>query len=105
MTADTTPTHDFYIKDGDVNSEKITQKIHYMGSRTKVCSHCKAMLWPNEKSSICCQNGLVTEDQVPPMIPLPDTFRELYYDTGRKATEFRRYINSFNNAFCMTTYI
>ncbi len=37
------------------------------------------------------------------MIPLPETFERLYYGQDRRAKNFRKYINSFNNAFCMTS--
>ncbi len=93
----------FYIKDGDVNAEKIEQKEHNLGGRTVNCEYCSAKLWPDETSAVCCQKGLVNSEIVPPMIPLPSSFRKYYYGTDTKSRNFRRYINSFNNSFCMTS--
>ena len=90
----------FYIANGDVDSETINQEPLHIGSRTKICPHCHAMLFEDEPDSMCCDNGRV---QLPKLNPLPDYFHQLYHGTDERARGFRRWLNSWNSLFTLTS--
>ena len=90
----------FYIKNGDVNSETIEQKEVNIGCRSQQCKYCKALLFPKETSAMCCQNGKV---KLEPLPALPPRLHHLFHDKTPEARFFRKHINKFNNAFCITS--
>ena len=89
----------FYIKDGDIHSEEIQQQRHDIGTRSFICPHCKAMLWEDEPRGMCCAKGKV---KLPPMPEPPPVLKRLYEEQSADGRHFRRYINTYNNAFSMT---
>ena len=58
------------------------------------------MLYEEEPDGLCCFNGKVSLDPLP---PLPKILENLFYGQNPTARHFRRYINSYNGAFTMTS--
>ncbi|KAL3106634.1 hypothetical protein niasHT_012494 [Heterodera trifolii] len=62
----------------------------------KKCSHCGALLFPHEDSSICCRQGRVV---LPKLNPHPKELAELLIDENqsREGKEFVRHMSRYNN--------
>ena len=58
------------------------------------------MLYEGEPDSFCCHNGKV---QLPKLDPLPQFWDRLYTSQDSDAVEFRKHINSYNNALTLTS--
>ena len=53
------------------NEDQVDPRLlqHSCGELSTVCLHCKAIRWPGERSTFCCQNGKV-KIEIPPPLPL-----------------------------------
>ncbi|KAL3081390.1 hypothetical protein niasHT_039355 [Heterodera trifolii] len=62
----------------------------------KKCSHCGALLFPHEDSSLCCRQGRVV---LPKLNPHPKELAELLIDENqsREGKEFVRHMSRYNN--------
>ncbi|KAL3098310.1 hypothetical protein niasHS_000043 [Heterodera schachtii] len=62
----------------------------------KKCSHCGALLFPHEDSSVCCRQGRVV---LPKLNPHPKELKELIVcdKQSREGKEFVRHMSRYNN--------
>ncbi|KAL3081238.1 hypothetical protein niasHS_012650 [Heterodera schachtii] len=62
----------------------------------KKCSHCGALLFPHENSSLCCRQGRVV---LPKLNPHPKELAKLLVDENqsREGKEFVRHMSRYNN--------
>ncbi|XP_031358919.1 uncharacterized protein LOC116182523 [Photinus pyralis] len=58
----------------------------------KVCPHCKALLFKNETTMMCCKNG---EVKLPPIKPVPEEIRNLTKDP-KHGKHFLQYFRIYN---------
>ena len=68
---------------------------HYLGTMTNRCTHCNALLWTEEKSSMCCRQGAV--QLYPPREP-SDAMKTLWSNS-----EFQKNIRAYNSVFAFTS--
>lgn len=62
--------------------ERNRPKYYDVGSRSKTCNKCEALLWKKEKDSICCHEGKAVSEKTRFPEPPPDLLRHLLTDAG-----------------------
>ncbi|KAK8942878.1 hypothetical protein KSP39_PZI009132 [Platanthera zijinensis] len=63
------------------------------------CRHCRAKLFHNETTTLCCKGGLVDV----PDIPVPPELLELFSAQTTEGRNFRQNIRSYNHVFSFTS--
>ncbi|KAK9749753.1 hypothetical protein RND81_02G147800 [Saponaria officinalis] len=91
---------------------RVLRKISSFGKPTEKCEFCDAILWKEEsvgnvpegtkpQFSICCQKGKV---RLPILQDPPDYLKQLLDPNGgRRSSEFRRLIRSYNMIYAFTS--
>ena len=88
----------------------IPEEYATLGGPSRICSHCKAQMWHEERVnkcvtkgtplfSICCRRGDV---KLPPPEPTPSFLLDLYRDEVR-GSKFQRSIRLYNAMFAFTS--
>ena len=70
-----------------------------LGELSTVCLHCKAIRWPGERSTFCCQDGKV-KIEIPPPPPL-DLHK--YFDINQSGHLLLPKCRSYNNALALAS--
>ena len=75
-------------------------QVHSCGTLTTQCPFCRALRWPGEKPSFCCQNGQVSV----PLPPPPPPILSKYYDVSRDGGLFLPNSRAYNNALALASF-
>ncbi|KAF0304451.1 hypothetical protein FJT64_023748 [Amphibalanus amphitrite] len=70
------------------------------GVRNTVCPHCGALLWREERATLCCSGGKVNIDPLPAPPPL---LRELWTGDTLEARTFRQHSRRLNTALSLAS--
>ncbi|XP_043226099.1 uncharacterized protein LOC122383585 [Amphibalanus amphitrite] len=70
------------------------------GARDTVCPHCGALLWREERATLCCSGGKVNLDPLPAPPPL---LRELWTGDTLEARTFRQHSRRLNTALSLAS--
>ena len=73
-----------------------------IGSMIHVCSHCSALKWNKETSTLCCTNGKIS---LTPFPSPPDYLQNLWTADTAEARLFRENARSFNNALALSSIV
>nr|XP_017217080.1 PREDICTED: uncharacterized protein LOC108194638 [Daucus carota subsp. sativus] len=112
----TTPVHQSTMHDQPPKRNRrgkncyVPEEYASLGGPTRVCTHCKAQMWHEERSnknvtkgpplfSICCRKGDVSLPEPP---PTPSCLQSLYNDAAR-GSHFKRSIRMYNSMFAFTS--
>jgi hypothetical protein len=68
---------------------------------TDVCQHCGSKKFPDELSSICCNNGNISLDAIPEP---PECIKSLLDGSHADSKHFLTNARKYNNAFAMTSF-
>ena len=72
-----------------------------IGDMNRVCQHCNALTFPNERKGLCCNNGKVS---MPPLPSAPDALLQLYSGSHSLSQHFLKNIQQFNGLFKFTSF-
>ncbi|KAF0309414.1 hypothetical protein FJT64_019452 [Amphibalanus amphitrite] len=70
------------------------------GARDTVCPHCGALLWREERATLCCSGGKVNLDPLPAPPPL---LRDLWTGDTLEARTFRQHSRRLNTALSLAS--
>lgn len=86
-------------------------KRHELGWMDKICTHCGAKFWIEEKDhhssltspsfAVCCAGGKVS---LPPLLKPPSYLLNLYTTSSSDANLFRKNIRGYNNLLACTSF-
>ena len=72
-----------------------------IGDMDRLCQHCNALTFPNERKGLCCNNGKVS---MPPLPPTPDVLLQLFSGDHPLSQHFLKNIQQFNGLFKFTSF-
>ena len=93
------------------NQGSVGMKRHELGSMDKLCIHCGAKFWMNEKDqysnraypsfTVCCAGGKV---RLSPLFRPPSYLMNLYTSLETEANTFHRNVRSYNSLLACTSF-
>ena len=97
--------------EANIDSTNIGIKHHELGKMDRVCVHCNAKFWIEEKDqksnctspsfAVCCAGGKVS---LPPLLMPPSYLMDLYTSSNSDAASFRKNIRGYNNLLACTSF-
>ena len=82
------------------NTDTATIQSHYIGTLSKSCPHCGALLFPKETSSLCCDNSTTSVHAQPEP---PQLIKDLLDPVNERHRDFMDNIRLINSMFQMAS--